>query len=141
MQTSARNHLRGTVVSVTDGAVNTEVVLQLDGGDRIVSIITRESAHRLGLAAGKPAWALIKASWPILIEGAAPKTSARNMLCGKVKTVHAGAVNTEVVLQLDGGVELVVMITTGSEQKLDLKPGDAACALIKANLVILGVDA
>ncbi|OIQ68645.1 molybdenum-pterin-binding protein MopA [mine drainage metagenome] len=69
-----------------------------------------------------------------------PRTSARNTLCGKVKTVHTGAVNTEVVLQLAGGTELVVMITTGSEKKLDLKPGDAACALIKANLVILGVD-
>ncbi len=141
MQTSARNHLRGTVVSVTDGAVNTEVVLQLDGGDRIVSIITRESARRLGLAAGKPAWALIKASYPKPSRTRIMQTSARNHLRGTVVSVTDGAVNTEVVLQLDGGVELVVMITTGSEQKLDLKPGDAACALIKANLVILGVDA
>lgn len=140
MKTSARNHLHGTVLAVHDGAVNTEVVVDLGGGQQLVAIVTKDSAHHLGLAAGKKVFALIKASWPILVEGAMPRTSARNTLCGQVKTVHTGAVNTEVVLQLAGGTELVVMITTGSEKKLDLKPGDAACALIKANLVILGVD-
>ena len=44
------------------------------------------------------------------------------------------------VLSLKGGAELVVMITTGSEKTLGLKVGDAACALIKATHVILGVD-
>ena len=140
MKTSARNHLHGTVRAVHDGAVNAEVAVDLSGGEQIVAIVTKESAHHLGLVAGKKVFALIKASWPILIEGDMPKTSARNVLCGKVKTVHTGAVNTEVVLQLAGGTELVVMITTGSERQLDLKPGDAACALIKANLVILGVE-
>jgi len=140
MRTSARNHLKGQVHAVHDGAVNTEVVLDLGAGQHLVAIVTKESAHRLGLAAGKPAWALVKASWPILVKGAAPATSARNTLCGTVKSITTGAVNTEVVLGLKGGTELVVMITTGSEKTLDLKAGDAACALIKATHVILGVD-
>ncbi len=140
MQTSARNHLHGTVHAVQDGAVNTEVVLDLGGGQHLVAIVTKDSAHRLGLAAGKKAWALVKASWPILVKGAAPATSARNTLCGTVKAVHTGAVNSEVVLTLAGGAELVVMITAGSERTLGLKAGDAACALIKATHVILGVD-
>jgi molybdate transport system regulatory protein len=140
MQTSARNHLHGTVHAVHDGAVNTEVVLDLGGGHHLVAIVTKDSAHKLGLAPGKTAWALVKASWPILVKGAAPATSARNTLCGTVKSVTTGAVNTEVVLALQGGAELVVMITTGSEKTLGLKVGDAACALIKATHVILGVD-
>jgi len=140
MKTSARNHLQGSIEAVLDGAVNTEVVLDLGEGQHLVAIVTKDSAHRLGLAAGKSAWALVKASWPILVKGAAPQTSARNTLCGTVKSVTSGAVNTEVVLSLKGGTELVVMITTGSEKTLGLMAGDAACALIKANHVILGVD-
>ena len=62
MQTSARNTLKGTVKQLTVGAVNTEVVITLPGGLEIVSIITKASAERLGLAVGKPAFAVIKAS-------------------------------------------------------------------------------
>jgi molybdopterin-binding protein len=62
MKLSARNALKGTVKQVTHGAVNTEVVIQLPGGVEIVSIITKESAQNLGLAAGKEAYAVIKAS-------------------------------------------------------------------------------
>jgi molybdopterin-binding protein len=62
MKLSARNILRGKVKRVTPGAVNTEVVVELPGGPEIVSIITKESAERLGLVAGKEAYAIIKAS-------------------------------------------------------------------------------
>jgi molybdopterin-binding protein len=42
--------------------VNSEVVLELAGGVEVVSIITKDSAERLGLAVGRPAHAIIKAS-------------------------------------------------------------------------------
>jgi molybdopterin-binding protein len=62
MRLSARNILKGKVKQVKPGVVNTEVVIELPGGPEIVSIITKESADRLGLAAGKEAYAIIKAS-------------------------------------------------------------------------------
>jgi molybdopterin-binding protein len=62
MEISARNVLGGTVKSVTAGAVNTEVVIEIAGGTEVVSIITKESAERLGLEAGKEIYAVIKAS-------------------------------------------------------------------------------
>lgn len=62
MQLSARNTLKGKVVKLTPGTVNTEVQIQLPGGDIVVSIITKESAEKLGLAVGKEAYAIIKAS-------------------------------------------------------------------------------
>jgi molybdopterin-binding protein len=62
MKLSARNILKGKVVLVKPGAVNSEVVLELPGGSQIVSIITKESAESLGLAPGKTAYAVIKAS-------------------------------------------------------------------------------
>jgi molybdopterin-binding protein len=62
MKLSARNILKGKVTEVKSGAVNTEIVLELPGGGKIVSIITKESAENLGLAVGKTAYAVIKAS-------------------------------------------------------------------------------
>jgi len=62
MKLSARNVLKGKVVNVTAGAVNSEVILQLPGGQQIVSIITKTSAESLGLTKGKDAYAVIKAS-------------------------------------------------------------------------------
>ena len=62
MRISARNVLKGKVKQVIPGAVNTEIVLELPGGAVVTSIITKESAENLGLAAGKEAYAIIKAS-------------------------------------------------------------------------------
>jgi molybdopterin-binding protein len=62
MKISARNVFKGKVVKLTVGAVNTEVILEVEGGARIVSIITKESAENLGLKIGKDALAVIKAS-------------------------------------------------------------------------------
>jgi molybdopterin-binding protein len=62
MQLSARNQLKGRIRSVEHGAVNSEVTIELPGGGVVVSIITRSSAERLGLAPGGDAYAVVKAS-------------------------------------------------------------------------------
>jgi molybdopterin-binding protein len=62
MKISARNVLHGVVKSITHGAVNSEVVIELPGGVEIVSVITKSSAESLGLVVGKEAYAVIKAS-------------------------------------------------------------------------------
>ncbi len=62
MQISARNMLKGQVKQVIEGAVNDEIVIELPGGVEIVSVITKSSAEALGLAPGKEAYAVIKAS-------------------------------------------------------------------------------
>lgn len=62
MEISARNVLKGKVIKVVHGAVNSEITLELPGGQQIVSIITKTSAERLGLKEGMDAYAVIKAS-------------------------------------------------------------------------------
>jgi molybdopterin-binding protein len=62
MKLSARNILKGKVVKVVRGAVNAEIIIQLPGGEQVVSIITNESVESLGLKEGKEAYAVIKAS-------------------------------------------------------------------------------
>lgn len=68
------------------------------------------------------------------------KVSARNVLKGRVKSVEHGSVNSEVVLQLPGGTEIVSIITKTAAQNLGLKEGKEAYAIIKASNVILGTD-
>ena len=68
------------------------------------------------------------------------KVSARNVLKGKVKSVEHGSVNSEVILQLPGGTEIVSIITKTAAQNLGLKEGKEVYAIVKASNVILGTD-
>jgi molybdate transport system regulatory protein len=141
MRTSARNALRGHVKTVTDGAVNAEVVVDIGQGLEIVAIITRHSVEDLSLAAGSQVVALIKSSFPILVAGDEPvRASARNRLPGTVVSLEDGAVNSEVALELADGKTLIATITRGSVEALGLKVGDRATALVKASHVILAVE-
>jgi molybdate transport system regulatory protein len=63
---SARNQFPATVRSVTDGAVMSEVTVEIEGGHELVAAITAESARRLGLAPGKRVVAVIKATEVII---------------------------------------------------------------------------
>jgi molybdopterin-binding protein len=62
MKISARNTLKGVVKEIHQGAVNDEIIIELPGGQEIVSVITKSSAEKLGLAKGKQVYAVIKAS-------------------------------------------------------------------------------
>jgi molybdopterin-binding protein len=62
MKISARNMLKGKITKVIPGAVNSEVEVELPGGAKIVSIITKTSAEGMGLAVGKEVYAVVKAS-------------------------------------------------------------------------------
>ncbi len=62
MKISARNQIKGTVVKIIHGAVNSEVLMRTDGGETLTAIITRESIQNLELSEGKPVYAVIKAS-------------------------------------------------------------------------------
>ncbi|WP_414448220.1 molybdopterin-binding protein [Burkholderia sp. 22PA0099] len=67
---SARNCVAGSVAAVTKGAVNAEVAITAPGGAQVVAIVTNDSVERLGLAVGKPASAIFKASSVIVgVEG------------------------------------------------------------------------
>lgn len=68
------------------------------------------------------------------------KISARNTLKGKVKKVTAGAVNSEVVVELPGGAEVVSIITKTSAEALGLKEGMEVYAVIKASNVMIAID-
>ena len=74
MKISARNVFKGKVKQLTHGAVNSEVVVELPGGEEVVSIITKHSAESLELVVGKEVYAVIKASDVMIGDPHLPKT-------------------------------------------------------------------
>ena len=61
VEISARNQLRGRIIGLTVDGVMAEVRLRI-GDQELVSIITRASAERLGLAVGDNVLAVIKST-------------------------------------------------------------------------------
>ncbi|ABN56595.1 MULTISPECIES: TOBE domain-containing protein [Methanoculleus] len=68
------------------------------------------------------------------------KLSARNQLPGKVKALNVGVVTAEVVVELDGGGELVAVITKKSVENLGLAVGKKVYAVVKSTEVMVAVD-
>ena len=68
------------------------------------------------------------------------KISARNVLKGKIKSVKHGSVNSEVMIGLAGGAQIVSIITKKSAQNLRLSKGKGVYAVIKASNVMIATD-
>ncbi|RFU44559.1 molybdopterin-binding protein [Paraburkholderia sp. DHOC27] len=141
MKTSARNQFEGEVIDVTHGAVNDQITLRTKGGLDVVAVITHGSTDTLGLAPGKAAFALVKASSVlVMVDVASHQVSARNCIAGTVSNVTKGAVNAEVTISTTGGAQIAAIITNESADRLGLANGKAATAIFKASSVIIGVN-
>jgi len=66
--------------------------------------------------------------------------SARNQLPGTVKAVKEGAVMAEVVVTLNGGLEVVSAITVDSVRRLKLAVGSKVTVIVKATEVMLATN-
>jgi molybdate transport system regulatory protein len=69
------------------------------------------------------------------------QTSARNHFVGQIAAIKTGAVNDEVILRTQNGLDIVAIITDGSAASLKLATGSPAFALVKASSVIIMTDA
>ncbi len=68
------------------------------------------------------------------------KISARNMFKGKVTKLAHGTVNSEVTVELPGGLPVVAMITKASAQNLNLANGKEVYVVFKASNVMIATD-
>lgn len=62
MKLSARNQLKGKVVSIKKGAVNSVVSIDIGGGNIMVATISCAAVEELGLEVGSDAYAIVKAT-------------------------------------------------------------------------------
>jgi molybdopterin-binding protein len=68
------------------------------------------------------------------------QTGARNSLKGTIKSIETGAVNTQVIIELSNGVEVVSIITKDSAERLNLTEGKTVYAVVKASDVMIATD-
>ena len=68
------------------------------------------------------------------------KTTARNQFAGTIKAVQIGPVSATVSIALKAGDEITATMTSAAAEKLKLKKGKEAIALIKASAVVLVTD-
>jgi molybdate transport system regulatory protein len=68
------------------------------------------------------------------------RISARNQMPATVRTVTEGGVMAEVVVEVDGGHEVVAAITAESARRLGLVSGRRVMVVVKATEVMLAVD-
>ena len=62
MKISARNKFKGKVTGIQEGAVNGIVTIDIGGGNIATATISMNAIKELGLAVGKEAYAIIKAT-------------------------------------------------------------------------------
>lgn len=138
MKLSARNQIRGKITAVNEGIVNALVSLEANGVT-ITGNITVASVHDLGLAVGKDAIAVIKAT-EVMIGLEKCKLTARNQIPGKIVSIQEGAVNAIVKLEIAGGNIITATISIASVKELGLAVGQDAYAVIKGTSVMFGID-
>ena len=139
MKLSARNQFAGTVTKVAEGAVNGIVTIDVNGTP-VSATISMNAIRELGLAPGKAAYAVIKATEVMVGLGDHLPLSARNQFPGKVMSVEKGAVNSIVRLSVLGGLTVSATISNNAVEELGLESGKDALAVIKATSVMIGID-
>ena len=66
MELSARNQLKGKITGVEKGTVMANIKIEVTEPNVITTIITKESAEKLGLAEGDDVTAIIKSTEVII---------------------------------------------------------------------------
>ncbi|MBG7618126.1 TOBE domain-containing protein [Herbaspirillum sp. AP02] len=75
-----------------------------------------------------------------LLRRMAMKTSARNQFAGVISAIDTGPVTTQVTVTIAGAQEIVATMTTTAANRLKIKIGGNAIALIKSSAVVLVTD-
>lgn len=138
MKLSARNQFAGQVVRVQEGIVNGIVTLDFNGGT-ISGTISLAAIKELGLAEGKKAVAIVKAT-EVMIGLGEMKLSARNQFPGVITQINEGGVNNIVTVELASGIKVSATISKNAVDELGLTVGKNATAVIKATSVMFGVE-
>jgi len=140
-KTSARNSFFGKISSIKKGDIQAKVEMITLSGDRVTTIITRDSLSRLGLKMGSLITAEVKAPWVILHKSdKEPESSAENRYLGTIVRINKGEITTEYVVRISDGTELCSIVTTASTQQIRFKQNDRVWVMFNSYSVVLHVD-
>lgn len=140
MKTSTRNQFAGRISRHQSGPGTTLVTLDIGHGQQLCAAVTADMAESLGLAEGREAIALVKASEVVLVTDlAGHRLSEPNQLAGSIARVQKGAVSSLVGVALPGGSVVTASVTNDAVDALGLAVGQPATATFKAYAVMLAV--
>lgn len=140
VKTSAPNQLFGHVTDIRAGSVNVEVMVQLKGGETIVTTTNLNVLAELNLTVGVDAVLLISSADITLVIGKGRyQFSGRNQLAGQVLLVQQTATHTDVTVLLPSGETLIASIAPQSLDKLKLAAGKSVWMIFKSNVPYLGI--
>ncbi|MFD5847340.1 TOBE domain-containing protein [Streptomyces chartreusis] len=137
MSLSIRDHLPGTITSISPGEATAMVDVHLTGGQDLTAAVAPSAVEELGLAEGTSVNALVtatrirRATSPV--EDARP---LRNRLPGTITGIATGGPMASVKIAVDGGA-VTAAVTRDATTDLDLSPGDPVVALVEATEVAL----
>jgi molybdate transport system regulatory protein len=134
LRTSMRNQLPAVVTRVPGRGAAVAVLLQLVGGQHVVSRITRASVELLGLAPQLELVVLCKAT-AVRIAAHVKPGEGINVLDGRVTRVSKAQQDVEITLELPGGLQLVGFAGKGH----GLKVGMPAQAAVEASSLVLAL--
>lgn len=140
-KTSARNCFFGKIRVLQRGDIQSLVEIITLEGHSVTTVITNDSAGRLGLREGKLITAEVKAPWVILHKGGEePACTAENRFHGIIERINAGRITTEYIVRISEQTELCSVITSGSSRLLKLKKGDPVWVFFNSFAVVLHID-
>ncbi|CAG1020723.1 Molybdenum-pterin-binding protein MopA [Patescibacteria group bacterium] len=139
IKTSVRNQLFGRVIDIQQGAVNADVIVELTGGEQVISSVEHSALAELKIKLDADVVLLINSTDIILVTDADNTAfSARNCLAGRVLSIQQG-VDSEVIILLPSGAIIAASITEKSVNDLKLTNHQTIWAVFKANAPMLGV--
>ncbi|WP_229933118.1 TOBE domain-containing protein [Campylobacter majalis] len=130
---SARNQLNCEICEINEGVLKSQIIARLNGGEKIVATITKQSQISLGLAVGMSVVFIFKAPSVSL------KEPSKDGLVGEVSEVKIGKDDAEITLNLSGDQSITAVTSKDEAFDLRVSVGERYEILIDKTDIIIGV--
>ncbi len=140
-RTSARNIFFGKIREIVRGTIQSKITLITVDGLPITTVITNDSAERLGLQEGRLLAAEVKAP-SVMVQGGEdePVSSADNRLRGTIARLRTGQVTTECIVRVSDDIEVCAVVTTAACTAGRWREGDRVWVLFTGFSVVLQAE-
>ena len=135
MQLSARNQIQAEVLSIESENVNAKIYLKLKGGQRLLSVITKEAVENLHIKEGQTVTAICKSSSVYIV---LKKNSEENSLEGLVSMVDQDNENIKVTVDIGDSDKIISVMPVSVLEKMEIQTGSSVMVTIYANDIMLG---
>lgn len=138
VKTSARNHIKGTIIDIKKEGVRASVHIQISDELKVRVYVTNESIKDLQLKKGREIFILIKASH-VKIAGSEGSDKNANFLRGQVLRIVAGGEYREINVEVAKNVLITSVMKISELENLNLTKGKEVYCSFTPSDALLGV--